>query len=164
MLKKNVTYTDYFGFEKTKTLYFDISAADMLRMFMNEADIDRDAMPEGLDPSDPEAAKYVKEGLSKRINDVVKNGRGKEILELFDWLVAAAYGEISDDGESFDQSEYLYEQWTKTAVYKKFFEALVTDTALMTEFVNGIFGDALKNETKDPEFARHREELAKRAL
>ena len=88
-------------------------------------------------------------------------------MELFDWLVKSAYGVILDDGETFDNNNpERYRLWTKTASYDKFFTMLVNDTDLMTEFFNGVFPkDFLASpETKqDPEFSRHREELAARA-
>lgn len=163
MLKKNIEYKDFFGNDRKKTLYFHISTTEMLRMVMAESDVDTDALPEGMSAVDPQAAKYVKDGLSKRIKGVMTRGKGGEILELFDWLTAHAYGEIGDDGETFVQSKETFEAWTHTASYSYFFERLVTETDLMTEFVNGVFPEEMmaKAEALDPEFARHREALAK---
>lgn len=161
MLKKTIQYKDFLDNDRSKTLYFHISTADAIRMMMSESDIDTENLPEDMDPQDPKAVRFVRDGLSTRIRGVMTRGRGREILELFDWLVSKAYGEIEDDGETFLQSEQIFEDWKNTASFKYFFEQLVTDTDLMTEFVNNVFASDLgiKTEKPDPEFASHRKAM-----
>lgn len=138
-------------------MYFHISKTRATRMILSEADIDLSDYEEGKEPD----VGKVRDGLSSRIRGVMSRGKGSEILELFDWLVSNAYGEIGDDGETFEQSDELYKKWMNTASYDKFFSDLVTDTDQMTEFVNKIFPEELQMAEKnlDPEFATHRKRL-----
>ena len=160
MLKKRVEYIDYLGQPRSKDLYFNLSKSDVTRMMMLETSF---ATKEDgtVDES------QIRNGFVSRIQGVMERGNGKEIVELFDWLVESAYGVILDDGETFDNNNpERYRLWTKTASYDKFFTTLVNDTDLMTEFFNGVFPKdflASPEAKQDPEFSRHREELAARA-
>ena len=161
MLKKRIEYKDFLGQPRAKDLYFNLSESDVQRMMLKEAYFVADA-DGNVDPD------QVRNGMVARIEGVMERGIGKEIVELFDWLVTHAYGEILDDGETFDNNNpERYAAWTKTASYDVFFTTLVNDTDMMTEFFNGIFPKNFlgkKTENKqDPEFSRHREELAARA-
>ena len=161
MLKKRVEYKNFLGNPMVKDLYFHISATDAQRMMMRETTFVTDESGE-IDKD------KIREGLSARISATMNRGIGKEILELFDWLVENAYGIIGDDGESFEKSSEVYKAWTKTASYDAFFTNLLQDTDAMTEFVNGIFPEELRKrgeESKlDPEFAAHRAALASRGI
>ena len=153
MLKKTVEYSDFLGNQRSKVLYFHLTQTDLQRMIMAESYTDNTR-----DEDDPDR---VRETLTKRIQGVADRGNGKELLELFDWLVQNSYGIIDEDGETFTKSEEIYQKWTMTASYDAFFTNLMNDTDAMTEFVNGIVPRDLK-EKADPEFKRHAEELASR--
>lgn len=160
MFKKVVKYTDFNGNEKSRSLYFHISMSDAHRMIMEESVIVRkDDTKEHTDDN-----MEVFEGLSSRIRAVMDRGIGKEILELFDWLIQKSYGEIAEDGETFKKSPGVYENWKSTASYDAFFNDLMTDTNAMTEFVNNIFPKEMR-EMQDPEFKSHQAALdARRGL
>lgn len=159
MLKKKIAYKDYLGNERTRTLYFHISTTVATRMVMSEATLNVEEV-EGEDPK----VSDVRDGLAARIRGVAERGNGREMLDLFDWLVQHAYGEIEDDGESFNQSQEVYDKWRKSASYDAFFSELVNDTGKMTEFVNKVFSEELRinQENLDPEFKRHREAMDSR--
>lgn len=159
MLKKKIAYKDYLGNERTRTLYFHISTTVATRMVMSEATLDVEEV-EGEDPK----VSDIRDGLAVRIRGVAERGNGREMLDLFDWLVQHAYGEIEDDGESFNQSQEVYDKWRKSASYDAFFGELVNDTDKMTEFVNKVFSEELRinQENLDPEFKRHREAMESR--
>lgn len=163
MLETTVKYKNFKGEEREQTLTFYITETQIIRMMLNESEIDMD----GVDVESgeaPEVTKY-RQGLSDRIEQVMSRGKGKEILELFDWLMENAYGVISDDGERFEQGPELFAEFKKTAVYAEFWRGLVYDTDRMTEFVNGIFPEsvrkAMEENKEDPEFKSHREALKK---
>lgn len=160
MLKKPIEYTDFFGQPRKRTLYFHISTSRAARMVMNETVVEG-GIEEG-DELDAKAQERVRDGLSRRIRGVMERGKGREIIELFDWLVSNAYGIIEDDGETFSQSEEIYERWMNSASYDAFFNNLLEDTDAMTEFVNGVFpkGMAQNLPKGDPEFASHRKAQA----
>lgn len=159
MLKKKIAYKDYLGNERTRTLYFHISTTVATRMVMSEATLNVEEV-EGEDPK----VSDVRDGLAARIRGVAERGNGREMLDLFDWLVQHAYGEIEDDGESFNQSQEVYDKWRKSASYDAFFSELVNDTDKMTEFVNKVFSEELRinQENLDPEFKSHRKAMDSR--
>ena len=159
MLKKKIAYKDYLGNERTRTLYFHISTTVATRMVMSEATLNVEEV-EGEDPK----VSDVRDGLAARIRGVAERGNGREMLDLFDWLVQHAYGEIEDDGESFNQSQEVYDKWRKSASYDAFFSELVNDTNKMTEFVNKVFSEELRinQENLDPEFKSHRKAMDSR--
>lgn len=159
MLKKKIAYKDYLGNDRNRTLYFHISATVATRMVMSEATMDVDE----IDGEEPKVSD-VRDGLAVRIRGVAERGNGREMLDLFDWLVQNAYGEIEDDGESFNQSKEVYDKWRKTASYDAFFSELVNSTDKMTEFVNKVFSEELRinQENLDPEFKKHREAMDSR--
>lgn len=151
MLKKTVKYTNFLGEERTKDLYFAITSADGIRMVFSEAERG-------------ESDEDLRDGFARRIVRIANHGSPKELVDMFDEFIKASYGEIEDDGETFNQSEEVYEKFRSSAAFKQFYEDLMTDTNAMIEFVNGIFPkEWTEAAQKDPEFARHREELEKRA-
>lgn len=157
MYKKTVEYVDFSGNERRKTLYFVITESNQIRMMMNEMEME---VEDGnIDPD------KVRSGLQARINGVMDRGKGSEMLELFDWLMSYAYGEIEDDGEAFVQSLEIYEKWKNTASHNKFFTELMNDTQMMIDFTNGILPKVVWDDEEfdkikeDPEFKRHREKL-----
>lgn len=151
MFKYTVKYKDFLENERERTLYFTIPEADTIRMIAREMNVN----------TDDEDLRY---GFKTRIEQTVAGGNGGEIMELFDEFIKASYGIIKDDGETFDRGPEVYEEWTKTASYQKFYETLMTDTDLMIDFVNGIFpADQMAEVQNDPEFKRHREALEERS-
>lgn len=160
MLKKKIEYKDFLGNDRAKTLYFHISTSVAARMVMSEATMD----VENFDSVDKAQVSDIRDGLAVRIRGVASRGNGGELLELFDWLVQHAYGEIEDDGETFAQSPERYNKWRQSASYDAFFNELVTDTDMMSEFVNGVFPEELqmKGENLDPEFKTHRKNMDSR--
>ena len=159
MLKKKIAYKDYLGNERTRTLYFHISTTVATRMVMSEATLNVEEV-EGEEPK----VSDIRDGLAVRIRGVAERGNGREMLDLFDWLVQHAYGEIEDDGESFNQSQEVYDKWRKSASYDAFFSELVNDSDKMTEFVNKVFSEELRinQENLDPEFKSHRKAMDSR--
>ena len=81
MLKKEITYTDYNGQERTEDFYFNLSKAELIEM---QASVDG--------------------GLDEHLIKLVKNNNQPEIFKFFKDLVLKAYGEKSDDGRRFVKS------------------------------------------------------------
>ena len=152
MFKHTVRYDNFFGVASQKTLFFAISKTNAIRMAMEESSMDQDESDE----------KKVFEGLGARIQTTVKRGNGKEIWDLFQWLLLNSYGEIGEDGESFDQSPELFDKWTKTASYNAFMVELLESPTLSTDFVNSIFPFKVSDLDDDPEFRTHKEKLKER--
>lgn len=163
MFTKTVKYKDFLGMDREKTLYFHITRSRMIEMFMAEATfsgLDETVSTENIDDVD---MKIVSNGLQERIRRTVRDGKGKDLLELWRWLLSNSYGEISDDGETFLQSEEIFEKWRQSASYEAMYSLLVEDSKIMKEFVNKVFPKDVETSTADPEFRSHREAIAKRS-
>lgn len=149
MLKKEVVYEDFDGETQTKVLHFNLTKAELSRMIMDEMTFGENEDDEPVN------------GLSERINNVIARRSGKELMEMFDWLIEKSYG--VREGERFVKSEELFEEFTQTAAYDAFYMELLTDTDAMIEFVNGVMPkDVAERMKDDPEFQRHTKELRDR--
>lgn len=149
MLKKEVVYEDFDGETQTKVLHFNLTKAELSRMIMDEMTFGENEDDEPVN------------GLSERINNVIARRSGKELMEMFDWLIEKSYG--VREGERFVKSEELFEEFTQTAAYDEFYMELLTDTDAMIEFVNGVMPkDVAERMKDDPEFQRHTKELRDR--
>jgi hypothetical protein len=78
MLKKTITYQDYFGTTRTEDFYFNLSQTELSDMQMS-----------------------VDGGLNVKLDQMIKAQDNKEIYNTFVEIVAAAYGEVSPDGKYF---------------------------------------------------------------
>lgn len=115
MLKKEITYTDYNGQERTEDFYFNLSTAELIEM---QASVDG--------------------GLDEHLIKLVKNNNQPEIFKFFKDLVLKAYGEKSDDGRRFVKSKEISEAFSQTEAYSEFFTKLATNSKAGAEFINGI--------------------------
>lgn len=115
MLKKNITYTDYNGIERTEPFYFNLSKAEIMEMEMSTAG-----------------------GLAERIQRIVETQDAPEIIKIFKELILKAYGEKSGDGKRFIKNPELTEAFSQTEAYSNLFMELATDAEAASQFVNGI--------------------------
>lgn len=115
MLKKNVTYTDYNGVERTEPFYFNLTKAEIMEMEMGTAG-----------------------GFAEMIQKVVDAKDTPAIIKIFKNLVLKAYGVKSDDGKRFIKSEELSTAFSQTEAYSIIFMELATDADAATEFINGV--------------------------
>lgn len=115
MLKKNVTYTDYNGVERTEAFYFNLTKAEIMEMEMGTVG-----------------------GFAEMIQKVVDAKDAPAIIKIFKDLVLKAYGVKSDDGKRFIKSEELSTAFSQTEAYSIVFMELATDAKAASEFVNGI--------------------------
>lgn len=103
MITKTVTYENFNGEEVTKTLYFHLKATALARMELR-SETNGHTFPELLQ-------KLIDETQYEKLYDVVEE------------LLLMAYGEKSEDGESFVQSEEMKNEFKNSAA----FEAVMTD-------------------------------------
>lgn len=115
MLKKEITYTDYNGQERTEDFYFNLSKAELIEMQTS-----------------------VDGGLDEHLIKLVKKNNQPEIFKFFKDLVLKAYGEKSDDGRRFVKSKEISEAFSQTEAYSEFFTKLATNSKAGAEFINGI--------------------------
>ena len=115
MLKKNITYVDYNGNERTEDFYFNLSKAEIMEMEMSTTG-----------------------GLAEMIQRIVAAQDAPAIIKIFKELVLKAYGQKSADGKRFIKSKELSDEFAQTEAYSQLFMELATNADAAAEFVNGI--------------------------
>lgn len=115
MIKKEVTYTDYNGIERTEAFYFNLTKAEIMEMELG-----------------------TKGGLAEMIEKIVKAQDAPAIIKIFKDLVLKAYGVKSADGRRFMKSDEIRDDFEQTEAYSIIFMELATDADAAAKFVNGI--------------------------
>lgn len=128
MLKKEITYTDYNGTERTETFLFNLTTAELTEMEMSTSG-----------------------GYGKMLQDIIDAKDTPTIIKIFKDLIVKSYGEKSPDGKRFIKSEELSESFTQTEAYSKLFMELATDDGAATQFVNGVLPADLIQKVKEQE-------------
>lgn len=121
MLKKEITYNDFNGTERTESFYFNLTKAELTEMELGT---------EG--------------GMSGMIEKIVAEQDIQRIMELFKSIIQKAYGEKSLDGRRFVKNQEILDNFTQTEAYSKLFMELATNADAAAEFVNGLMPDDTK--------------------
>lgn len=129
MLKKEITYTDFDGNERTETFYFNMTETEL-----GELDIDAGGT------------------LANRLTRIVQTQNGVEMAKFFKELIVRSYGEKSDDGKFFDKGDnYEYgRRFVRHAAFDVLFRSLITDTTgeSATSFIYGIVPTKIAEQAK----------------
>ena len=110
MLKKEITYKDYNGTERTESFYFNLSQAELMEMEMSTSG-----------------------GYAEMVQAIVAAQDSPSIIKIFKDLILKAYGE-----KRFIKSNELSTAFSQTEAYSNLFMELATDADKAAEFVNGI--------------------------
>lgn len=113
MVKKTYTYTDYNGNNRTEDFYFNLTETEIIKLEAGE---------EG--------------GLSEKIKRISSEKNVAGIIDVFDKIVAAAYGEKSEDGKRLIKSPELSKAFMETEAYNLLFLDFVQKEGFATEFFN----------------------------
>ena len=115
MLKKNISYTDLNGVERSEDFYFNLSKPEIVKMQTS-----------------------VKGGYDVQLKGIANNLNGALIMEFFEDLIKKAYGEKSEDGRRFMKSEEISRSFMESPAYEVLFEELVTNDKAAADFVNAL--------------------------
>lgn len=115
MIKKTITYTDYFDTKRTEDFYFNLSKTEVL-----ELDLAEDG------------------GLERFFDKIVSEMDNRRIVEMFKKIILLSYGERSLDGRRFIKSPELSLAFSQTEAYTELFLELASDAESAAEFMNGI--------------------------
>lgn len=115
MLKKTITFIDYYGEERTQDFYFNLTKSELTVMNLSE---------DG--------------GVERLIERITQTRDTKRLIEYFQDLILRSYGEKSQDGLRFIKSEELSRAFSQTPAYDILFMELATYSEKAAEFVNGI--------------------------
>lgn len=119
MLKKEITYVDFNGDERTETFYFNMTKTELTEL-------------------DIESGGTLAEGLKRMIRTQDAAG----LALFFKNLIIRAYGEKSDDGRFFDKGDdySLGKRFTRTNAFDKMFTEMLSDPTgnKMQDFIYGV--------------------------
>ena len=116
MWKETITYTDYFGEERTEDFRFHLSQAECAERQM----------------------KYAGGGYAEFLRKIIDAKDSEKIVEYFKQFLLDSYGEISSDGRRFMKSPELSKAFSETEAYNILYMRLATDDKFAAEFVKGV--------------------------
>lgn len=116
MWKETITYTDYFGEERTEDFRFNLSKAECAERQM----------------------KFAGGGYGEFLRKIVEAKDAEKIVEYFKQFLLDSYGEISPDGRRFMKSPELSKAFSETEAYSILYMKLATDDQFAADFVNGV--------------------------
>ena len=130
MWKETITYTDYFGAERTEDFRFHLSQAECAERQM----------------------KYAGGGYAEFLKKIIDAKDAEKIVEYFKQFLLESYGEISPDGRRFMKSPELSKAFSETEAYNILYMKLATDDVFAAEFVKGVLPktDAPKSSSPAP--------------
>ena len=138
MLTKTVKYTDYNGNERTETLNFNLTKAEIAEMELS--------MPGGM---------------SVTVQRIIEAQDTKELIAIFKDLLLSSYGVKSLDGRRFIKNEQLREEFSQTEAYSEMFMELATNAEAASEFINKIIPTDMQEQLKNmPEDVKKQIEMA----
>ena len=78
MYKKTITYTDYFGVERTEDFYFNLTTSELMQLQLS-----------------------TQQGFYNEMQTLIDSHDGPKIMDAFNKIIMQAYGEKSEDGRRF---------------------------------------------------------------
>ena len=110
MIKKTITYTDFFEeTEVTEDFYFNLSKAELME----------------LEASFPG-------GMQKYFNKIIKEENGAEVMNVFKNILLKSYGKR--DGGKFVKSEAIRDEFYSSPAYSELLMELLSSETAATEF------------------------------
>lgn len=128
MVTKTIKYTNYNGEEKTKTCLFALSKADLIKLNAKYGDI------------------------SEYVGKLTKNNDTSKFVDFFiDEIVVKAYGEKSEDGESFIKDPARTTAFRYSPACDELLMELLTDESGgdITKFIEDIMPADIKSKMID---------------
>lgn len=139
MYRKTVKYKNYHGNEVTRDLWFNIS--DVEAMNMGLAENNNGKMTMALDRL--AELREAKEG------DTIPQNVLGDFVEYVESIVIKAYGEISDDGESFNKSPEISQRFENSAAYNALITELIQDPDELNKLFEGMLPDRMKDQIRE---------------
>lgn len=118
MFKKPITYTDFNGVTVTEDFYFNLTKQEVTKL--NFA---------------------VDGGLEAKVQRIANTRNVGELLEIFEEIIKASYGEKSDDGKHFTKvrnGHALAEDFVDTNAYDVMFMEYVKNPDKFAEFIKKV--------------------------
>lgn len=117
MLKKNITYEDFNGQQRTEPFYFNLTESELTEM---------ELMSDGR--------------LSDTLNGIIRSESLPHLVMVIKKLILDSFGVVSDDGKRFIKSKDISEAFYQSNAYDELFKELTRspDGKSMELFLDGI--------------------------
>lgn len=115
MFKDHRVYKDYNGETREEDFYFNLDERDITKMELG-----------------------THGGLDQYIQKITAEKDLPKIIQLFEELIDASYGEKSADGKYFDKDPEKLRKFKCTQAYSDLYMQLATDDKFAAEFVNHV--------------------------
>ena len=115
MKLERITYTDYYGEERTEDFYFNLTTAEITEMNL---------MTTG--------------GMDKQLQKIYDAKDVPKAMSFFKNLILKSYGEKSADGRRFIKSDDISEEFAQTEAYSILFMRLISEEHAGEEFIKGV--------------------------
>ena len=124
MLVQEITYTNYNGQKRTGKFYFNLNQRELRTLALG-----RDGMS-------------YQDYLRKIMEDQDFN----KLMDLLKDIILMAYGERSEDGESFVKSDAIREKFEYSAAFDALYESLARDDEAALNFFMGLLPGSIRGE------------------
>jgi hypothetical protein len=114
MLKKTVKYTDFDNVERTDTLYFNLTQAELLEIEI-----------------------HTPGGMEKTIKNAVSDEKSDKIFDIMKELIMKSYGEKNSDGK-FIKTAAISEAFSHTECYSTLLFDVLETSEKAANFFNAI--------------------------
>jgi hypothetical protein len=125
MLKKQVTFKDYDGNDKTTTLYFHLNKFEWL-----------------------ELETYTKGGLIENLQTAIETGNAKKTIDLLKKIILRAYGEKNSETGEFEKTDDIAIRFSKTDAFSELFYELAYNEEASKAFFLGLIPSDLRAEAE----------------
>lgn len=126
MLKKTISFTDYFGEERTQDFYFNLTKSELTEMDLSENG-----------------------GIERLIDKIIQTNDRKKLVGYFKEIILKSYGEKSDDGFQFIKGPEVSRKFEQSPAYDILFMELSTDSKKASDFINGIVPKEISEKIKE---------------
>lgn len=121
MFKKEITYKDLNGVEKTKESYFHFFESEIFEMEMSE-----------------------KGGFAETIHAMINAEDVPTLTRVIKDFVLKAYGIKSPDGDQFIKSPEISTAFSQTGAFSALYMELVSDDEKAAEFINALIPEEMR--------------------
>lgn len=135
MIKKNISFTDYNGNQRSEDFYFNLTKAEIAEMELSTVG-----------------------GLTQMLRGMIAAQDMPAIVKFVKELILKSYGKKSPDGKRFIKSEELSEEFMQTEAYSQLFMELATNADATAKFVNGILPEDVRQQA-EAEMKKQQEQL-----
>ncbi|QFG09152.1 hypothetical protein PBI_SPORTO_44 [Arthrobacter phage Sporto] len=132
MIKKTIKFKDYDDKEQVEDFHFNLSKGELVMMEMAAVDSET-------------------EGLSDKIERLMKSRSGKEIVDVFKDIMSLSYGVKTSDGRFMKEDadgRPLAVKFRSTGAYSELAFELATDAKAGSDFINGLMPQNMRDEVR----------------